>query len=355
MKKIIHVIPRLGNGGAEKLLLATVPHFIEGDMTVKVICLTDESEISKQLKEKNVEVICIDGMGRMFDIFSILKLLKIFYKEKPDLIMSHLLMANFFSFIGSIISFKKHVPMIHNLNVENSFFDNFLNLMIKLFAYKVLCVSNAVKNYEDIACPKFIKSKTKVLYNAVDASFFINTKQNPVEKNKDFIFICSGRLVAQKRHKDLINAFSQISYLDKSKLIILGDGPLMNDLIDLAKSLDINDKCIFEGHVDNVDSYLDKADLFIYPSEREGNPLALIEALAKNLPVILSDIDCHLELFSEEKNIFFETHNINSLKDKINSYCKDNIKYASSSRMSENELSIFKPENYVNNLLEAVK
>ena len=78
MKKIIHVIPRLGNGGAEKLLLATVPHFIEGDMTVKVICLTDESEISKQLKEKNVEVICIDGKGRMFDIFSILKLLKIF-------------------------------------------------------------------------------------------------------------------------------------------------------------------------------------------------------------------------------------------------------------------------------------
>ena len=357
MKNILHVIPRLGNGGAEKLLLATAPHYIKQNIIIKVVCLTDESAISEELRLKNIQVECIMGKGRMFDLATIKKLIAIIKKDKPDLVISHLLMANFFSFIASLLAFKKHIPMMHNLNVENSFIENCLNFVIKIFSYRVLCVSKAVKAYEDRFCPNFLKSKTRILYNAIDISFFINRENlKPFsKKDNNFNFVCSGRLVSQKRHKDLILAFSKSKNLNKSKLIILGDGPLLNNLKKLAIDLNISDSCNFTGHVDNVAYYLDSADAFIYPSEREGNPLALIEALARNLPVILSDIDCHTELFSSEKDIFFKTHDINSLKNKIDLFCEDNFNYSFSNVITSEELALFNPEKYIDHFLISIK
>lgn len=357
MQNIIHVIPRLGNGGAEKLILATAPHYIRQNINIKIICLTDESEISHQLRSKNIKVESIFGKGRMFDASSIKKLYEILKKENPDIIISHLLMANFFSFIVTLLLGIKHIPMMHNLNVENSVFDNCLNFIIKLFSFRVLCVSNAVKDYEDAFCPRLIKNKTRVLYNAIDSSFFLKSinNKNFTQKNNEFNFICSGRLVSQKRHKDLIKAFSKSKFLNQSKLTILGDGPLYDDLEKLIKDLNISKRCALKGHVNNVAEYLDNADAFIYPSEREGNPLALIEALARNLPVILSDIDCHLELFSKEKNIFFKTGNVVSLRDKIDEFCKDNVAYFENNSMSDEDLISFRPEKYVTNMLEAIK
>lgn len=357
MQKIIHVIPRLGNGGAEKLLLATAPHYKKKDISIKVICLTDESEISEDLRSSGIQVECILGKGRMFDIPTILKLSTIIKSERPNLLISHLLMANFFTCAASCITFTKHIPMIHNLNVENSFLEKTLNFFIKLLSYRVLCVSFAVKSYEDANCIKFIRRKTRVLYNAIDISFFNSREilKKPSKKNDNFNFVCSGRLVSQKRHEDLLHAFSKSSFLNNSRLTILGDGPLLSELKKLADNLGISDKCFFTGHVQDVASYLDTADVFVYPSEREGNPLALIEALARNLPVILSDIDCHKELFPKTKNIFFKTHDIESLTNKIDFFCKDNLYYAQLSSMTVEDLSVYNPENYVENFLISIK
>ena len=94
------------------------------NIDIKIICLTDESDISNQLRSKNIRVESIFGKGRMFDTSSIKKLYEILKKESPDIVISHLLMANFFSFIVTLLLGIKHIPMMHNLNVENSFFDN---------------------------------------------------------------------------------------------------------------------------------------------------------------------------------------------------------------------------------------
>ena len=171
-----------------------------------------------------------------------------------------------------------------------------------------MCIRDSINQ------PAFVKSKTRVLYNAIDISFFEKNTcvREHIKKETDFNLLCSCRIVSQKRHKDLLYAFSESKYLQKAKLTILGDGPLLDEIKELSKSLNVYDRCIFTGHVDDVAIYLDKADIFVYPSEREGNPLALIEALARGLPVILSDIDCHKELFPE-KDIFFKTKDVSSL------------------------------------------
>jgi len=172
MQKVLHIIPRLGNGGAEKLLLSTAPHYLKHNLKIKIICLTSESQICDELRSRSIDVLCMHGNGRMYDLLIVKNLLKTIINEKPDIVISHLLMANFFAFISCFLTFKKHIPVIHNLNTEYSIKDKFLNFLIKIFSYRIICVSNTVKTFEDINQPAFVKSKTRVLYNAIDISFF---------------------------------------------------------------------------------------------------------------------------------------------------------------------------------------
>ena len=107
MQKVLHIIPRLGNGGAEKLLLSTAPHYLKHDLEIKIICLTNESKICDELRSRSIGVVCLNGKGRMYDLLTVKNLLKTILNEKPDMIISHLLMANFFAFISCLFTFKK--------------------------------------------------------------------------------------------------------------------------------------------------------------------------------------------------------------------------------------------------------
>ena len=356
MQKVLHIIPRLGNGGAEKLLLSTAPHYLKHNLEIKIICLTSESQICDELRSKSIDVVCLHGKGRMYDLFTVKELFRTIKNERPDMIISHLLMANFFTFLSCLLTFKKHIPVIHNLNTEYSIKEKCLNFFIKIFSYRIICVSNAVKTFEDTNQPAFVKHKTRVLYNAIDLSFFEKDsfKREYIKKETDFNLLCSCRIVSQKRHKDLLHAFSNSKYLQKAKLTILGDGPLLDEIKELSRNLNVYDRCIFTGHVNNVASYLDEADLFVYPSEREGNPLALIEALARGLPVVLSDIDCHKELFAE-KDIFFKTKDISNLTEKIDNFCQDNLDYFNKNKIIEADLDKFNPKNYVKNFFTSIE
>ena len=69
---------------------------------------------------------------------------------------------------------------------------------------------------------------------------------------------------------------------------ICGEGPLRNHLIELAKTKNVD--LHLEGYQANVKKYLDQADIFIFPSLREGLPKSVMEAMANGLPCIVSDV-----------------------------------------------------------------
>ena len=118
----------------------------------------------------------------------------------------------------------------------------------------------------------------------------------------------------------------------------------------MAQDLGINHLCEFIGYTDDVKHFLSKSDLFVYPSEREGNPLALIEALVVGLPVVVSDIDCHTELFNEDYEIFFVTHNIESLSEQVDYFCKNPKAYIKKNSIPRKLLEGYHPNEYVKKL-----
>lgn len=103
-----------------------------------------------------------------------------------------------------------------------------------------------------------------------------------------------GRLAPKKRVSDLIRAFERIaSEYPDAELVVVGEGPLGEELRDLAAELGVADRVTFTGRVEEseIPRYYASAELFVLPSVWEGHPLTLLEAWAAGRPVIASDVE----------------------------------------------------------------
>jgi glycosyltransferase involved in cell wall biosynthesis len=101
-----------------------------------------------------------------------------------------------------------------------------------------------------------------------------------------------GRLVPVKRVDVLLRAAASIvtrGLCPTLRVIIVGDGPLMRELVALAESLGISSIVDFVGHVDNPVPYLAQMDVFVFPSQNEGAGNVLNEAMAGGLPVVVME------------------------------------------------------------------
>jgi glycosyltransferase involved in cell wall biosynthesis len=98
-----------------------------------------------------------------------------------------------------------------------------------------------------------------------------------------------GRLHEQKGHKFLLRAIAKMT--NQSRLMIVGDGKLHGELIALAAQLEISDRVSFLGARTDISEFLSAINVFILPSLWEGQPIALLEALAIGKPCIASAVD----------------------------------------------------------------
>lgn len=103
------------------------------------------------------------------------------------------------------------------------------------------------------------------------------------------IIISSGRLVAQKAHEDLIASFAALPPSQRGSLVILGEGPRRSELRQQAERTGVAPHVWMPGFVENPWWFIARADVFALTSRWEGNPRALLEALACGLPVVSTD------------------------------------------------------------------
>lgn len=104
-----------------------------------------------------------------------------------------------------------------------------------------------------------------------------------------YIMVSVGELSARKNHMVILETLSELKDL-KLVCIICGEGQKKEALKARAKELGIENQVIFAGYVENTMEVLKQSDCFIFPSLREGLPVAVMEAMAVGLPVIASDI-----------------------------------------------------------------
>ena len=149
-------------------------------------------------------------------------------------------------------------------------------------------------------------------------------------KIKNF-FLAVGRLTKQKNHKLLLNAFKKIYSEHKNKnfnLVILGEGELKKDLVDLSKKLNISKNVFLMGNVTNVQEYMSQSICVISTSLWEDPGFVMIESAFTKKIIISSDCPNGPKEFIENNlaGYIYKNNDVNDLVNKINLFLSDDEK-----------------------------
>lgn len=116
------------------------------------------------------------------------------------------------------------------------------------------------------------------------------------------IFVYTGQIIERKNLGFLLSTYANHFKSNDTYLLVLGDGALLEGYKGEYGSISNID---FRGSVSNVNHYLKACDVYVSPSKSEGLPNGVLEAMASGLPVILSDIEQHLEIYNVNHRIGF--------------------------------------------------
>ena len=135
-----------------------------------------------------------------------------------------------------------------------------------------------IKNGVDINEFRYDSSARKKMRNAIGVS------------DDAFVVGHVGRFSPEKNHDFLLRVFSEVCLVaEDARLLLVGDGPTMDEIRELSHRLGIKDKVVFTGNTSDVASYLQAMDVFVFPSVFEGLGIVAIEAQAAGLPVVASN------------------------------------------------------------------
>jgi glycosyltransferase involved in cell wall biosynthesis len=200
-----------------------------------------------------------------------------------------------------------------------------MGMLYKLTS-KVIALSHGVKE-NIIHWYKVKPEKIRVIYNPVDVeSITAHMENGQIAKEHAHLFrddakvlITAGRLVKDKDHETLINAFAKVRQKTNARLVILGEGELEEQLKHQAEQLRLKDCVHFLGFQQNPYVYFKHADLFVLSSIREGFGHVLTEALAAGTPIVSTN--CRpgaMEVLDQGKyGVLCETGNADDMADKI--------------------------------------
>lgn len=170
------------------------------------------------------------------------------------------------------------------------------------FFNRTICVSNAVRD-SLVRDYGFSAKNLTTIYNCVSVSKFQPSADARAAiraelgiASDEFLLVCAARLSEVKRVDLLIDAIARVAQEGiPCKCVIVGDGPLKDDLLAQVRQLGLADRVLFAGFQADPRPYLQAASAFALTSRAEGLPLAVVEAMACGLPCIITDVGGNAE------------------------------------------------------------
>tara|TARA_B100000029_G_scaffold94716_1_gene84919 strand:- start:1142 stop:2269 length:1128 start_codon:yes stop_codon:yes gene_type:complete len=291
-KKILNFIPNFSFGGVEITNLNLSKEL--SDLNYEVDFVTNN--ITNLQYEIN-QTVKIKSFNESKMRFCLIHLIKYIRRTKPDVIISSQFHANLIMILACIFSGYKNkiiicerVPVLENLKYISVFKRQLIKLMIKIlykFADHIIYNSYGTKN--DLETLVKIENGT-VIYNPVlnnDILIKSNSLVDDFEFNANTVYlIVVSRLSYEKNILELLDIISLIPSNYNFKLLIIGDGPLLNSAKAHSEYLGINDKVLFLGFKNNPYKYLKYSDIYLSTSKFEGMGNSIVEALHFGLDVI---------------------------------------------------------------------
>ncbi len=309
--KIVNIVSKLSYGGVEAVLYNYYTNMDLEPFDITIISQKSSNlDEIKKFENLGIKVVLFGNWEK--EPFKVGKdIIKLFKKEKYDIIHTHLSYTNFYFLILAYISkIKIRISHSHLSQEDTNIFQkikhNIYKIFIKIFATDYLACGDGAKKslYGN-------NKKAIVIKNGIQLEKYSYNGNIRDEYRKKFKLktntLCIGnigRLTAQKNQSFLIEVFNELIKVNpNSILIIVGNGENKPELLDLISKFELHDKVLMLGNRTDVNCLMQMFDIFCLPSLYEGLPVVGIEAQAANVPIVFSDsVDKKVKL---NNNVYF--------------------------------------------------
>jgi glycosyltransferase involved in cell wall biosynthesis len=308
VKKVMHITYDMRIGGTEMVIKNIIEGVDSAHFEQSIFCI--EHPIGPWGLALQESGISIHSHARKpgFDA-SLISVIRKHIKEfNIDIVHCHQYTPWVYGLIATLGLNKKVIFTEHGRFYpdSSSWKRRFINPVLSMFTDNITAISEATKqalvDYEFIA-----KAKVSVIYNGIrglktDSAAIETVKSTLNISNNDLVFGTIARLDPIKNHEMMLQAFAKLlEAKPQSKLIIVGDGELMQALQSQAKALKIETKVIFTGYIAYPKEYLAIFDIFLLSSLSEGTSMTLLEAMSLSKPCIVTDAGGNKEIVANEE------------------------------------------------------
>lgn len=312
--RILYITPGLNIGGAEKFIITLSNALSEETSNQTIVSLVSQNALTPELN-KRIQFIPLQRKYKL-DMVPVLKLRKLIRTEKPDVIFC----INFFTYFFSkcatfLLSTNTKRVISYHSTIHVSRKEYLLHKFYRLLLTKKDLIITVSHNQETYTANqlRIARSKFKTIHNGIDTQYWkpqknsddninVRAAYNIPPEAKVIIKAASFRI--EKNHTGAVRALNILHsvYHCKAYLLLLGSGPMLNEVKNLAAEMGLQDYVIFTGMQKNVRPFYWASNLFTLCSTSvETFSIAALEGMASGLPCVLTDIGGASEMIAEGK------------------------------------------------------
>lgn len=330
--RVLHMGSPTGLYGAERWILALIKHLPPDHVESWVGVIKDapglQAPLCKIAAELGFRTQVFESYGRL-SRSAVGQLRRFLLENEIDILHTHFYKTDIIGRLAAWGTSCKTVATPHGWSVGAGLGLQVYEMLDRLcYPFMDAVVPLSQDLYTGLKRIPGLKRKLHLIENGVDLSELDAPNEVPElvgrwRRDGRFVIGYIGQLITRKRIDTLIEAFHQLEIPNK-QLCLIGDGPQRPELEVLAARLGVPGSIVFLGFRDDRMAFLKGFDLFVLPSELEGIPRCLMEAMALGVPVIASDIPgCRELIIHGETGLLSSVGDARDLHHKIQGVIKD--------------------------------
>jgi glycosyltransferase involved in cell wall biosynthesis len=302
--RIAFCVTDLDPGGAERALVQIVTRLDRRRWEPHVFCLDAGGVLVDELRGAGVQVVCL-GARRPRDVLVVWRLYRRLAALRPALLQTFLFHANI---VGRLAGAAARVPMIVSgvrVAEKRSNLRLWIDRLTDRLVARHVCVSSDVADFS-INRGGLPSAKVCVIPNGVDCERFAQAAPADLAAfgiprgSRVLLFV--GRLDPQKGPLQLLEASANLlTEFPELHVLMVGDGPLATQLRAWTHERDLDSRIHFAGRQADVAGLMRASDLFVLPSQWEGLPNVVLEAMAAGTPIVAYAVEGVRDLLGDGK------------------------------------------------------
>jgi len=297
--RILHLIPSLGGGGAERQLSYLSDRLHQYGCDVHAAYIEDgpnkERFIKSGITLHKMPSISTDNPLLFFFINEVIR------KIKPDIIQTCMDVMDFW---GGLSSIANGLPFIVSQRTRSTFNSQWKsNLRKKVVSKASAIVANSIggKNYWETNLPNHSGIPILMIRNGIPTEEIVNYQEIPDFDKKFELILFAGRCEVAKNPFDMLDTIEIILSKESNYFVVFcGDGTLLPMIKRRISNFKHKNRVLILGYVTNLWGWMKRAKVYVSLSLYEGCPNTVLEAMTVGCPIVVSDIPSHREFLDPE-------------------------------------------------------